>query len=187
MALLALTTLIVFILTLYSIRSMDLPEFKDVSNTDEVECHYENHTAGDLRVMTFNIWYNGKQVDDGIEKIAKHINIVNPDAVCLQEVSTLHDLDRILDAAGEKWNAVSKPSVYADVAIMTRHQILNETFISGKFVGATIESENGRKIRIVNGHLQYKMYGIYAAFNKLVTNISQIMDGEINPQNFSTF
>jgi len=37
-----------------------------------------------LRVMTFNLWVSGANVKDGLGKIAKHINKVNPDIVALQ-------------------------------------------------------------------------------------------------------
>ncbi len=37
-----------------------------------------------LRVMTFNIWMSGAEVDDGMKKIAAHIKHVNPDIVALQ-------------------------------------------------------------------------------------------------------
>lgn len=184
---LPITTLILLLLTLNSIKSQNLNGFEKNSNNDQLECHYENVTTGDLRIMTFNIWFNGKKVDNGINKIAKHINTINPDVACLQEVATLHCLDKTLEAVGETWSAIAKPSIYSDVAIMTKHKILDETFIAGKFIGAAIETNNGRKIRIVNGHLQYKTFGTYPALNKLVTNASQFTDGEMSPQNYSMF
>lgn len=176
----AIAIIILLFFALHSTKSQNSNVFE---KDDDLECRYENITAGDLRIMTFNIWYNGKKVDDGIKKIAKHINIINPDAVCLQEVATVHDLDKILEAA-EGWNAVSKPTIYTDVAIMSKHNILDETFVAGKFIGAAIETKNGKKIRVVNGHLQFKT-GPYSAFNKLVTNISQLAEGENYPKNHS--
>jgi hypothetical protein len=44
-------------------------------------------TERPLRVMSFNLWYSGKKVENGIEKIAKHIRIVDPDIVGLQVLS----------------------------------------------------------------------------------------------------
>ena len=37
-----------------------------------------------LRVMTFNIWRSGTQVQNGLYKVAKHVRIVDPDIVALQ-------------------------------------------------------------------------------------------------------
>ena len=35
-------------------------------------------------VMTFNTYRCGIYFDDGMQKIVKHVNLVNPDAVCFQ-------------------------------------------------------------------------------------------------------
>jgi hypothetical protein len=43
---------------------------------------YKNGTS--LRVMTFNIWYGGSKVENGIQKIAKHIKFIDPDVVAIQ-------------------------------------------------------------------------------------------------------
>jgi hypothetical protein len=37
-----------------------------------------------IRVMTFNIWKNGSQVENGLAKIVKHIKFINPDIVAIQ-------------------------------------------------------------------------------------------------------
>lgn len=50
----------------------------------KVPCSYSKVKPGDIRVMTFNLWLSGDRVVDGVEKIAKHINLLDPDVVCLQ-------------------------------------------------------------------------------------------------------
>lgn len=55
----------------------------------ETSCSYSEVKPGDVRIMTFNLWYGGDKVVDGINKIAKHINLLEPDAVCLQVVALL--------------------------------------------------------------------------------------------------
>lgn len=68
---------------------------------------------------------------------------------------------------------------YPDTAILTKHKInYKETAFFETGVGAEIKLENGLKVRFVCVHLDYKSYGPYAAFNKLVTNVSQILAGE---------
>lgn len=37
-----------------------------------------------LRIMTFNIWKSGTEVENGLYKVAKHIRIIDPDIVALQ-------------------------------------------------------------------------------------------------------
>jgi hypothetical protein len=44
-------------------------------------CH---HHACALRVMTFNTWHYGTMVENGLQKIAKHINRLSPDIVSFQ-------------------------------------------------------------------------------------------------------
>ncbi len=41
-------------------------------------------TSTVIRVMTFNIWLSGQEVTDGLQKIAKHIKLVDADVVALQ-------------------------------------------------------------------------------------------------------
>lgn len=37
-----------------------------------------------LRIMTMNIWNSGAHVKDGLHKVAKHIQLLDPDIVALQ-------------------------------------------------------------------------------------------------------
>ena len=37
-----------------------------------------------IRVMTFNVWLCGTQVKQGLDKIAKHIKMIDPDVVALE-------------------------------------------------------------------------------------------------------
>lgn len=40
--------------------------------------------ATNLRIMTFNTWLSGARVENGLQKIAKHIGQLQPDIVALQ-------------------------------------------------------------------------------------------------------
>jgi hypothetical protein len=42
-----------------------------------------------LRLMTFNTWNLGRNVNEGPKKIAKHIEFVNPDIVGIQVSSAI--------------------------------------------------------------------------------------------------
>ena len=48
------------------------------------ENKFEKRAYLPLRIMTFNIWNSGANVEDGLYKIAKHIRIIDPDIVALQ-------------------------------------------------------------------------------------------------------
>ena len=43
-----------------------------------------------LRVLTFNVWLSGTNVENGLQKIVKHIKFLQPDIVALQVSSDLH-------------------------------------------------------------------------------------------------
>lgn len=76
-----------------------------------------------------------------------------------QEVSNIHKMDEIIIASGSRWRGTGTAAQYTDIAVMTRHQILqNETFAVRAFVGAPIDV-NGKLIRVVSGHLAYRSYG----------------------------
>ncbi|CAK5122072.1 unnamed protein product [Meloidogyne enterolobii] len=81
-----------------------------------------------LRVMTFNLWVSGANVKDGLEKIAKHINKVNPDIVALQEVRTLETAEKLIELLEPaKWQYRQHPLVlYPDTAILTKHQFIDD-------------------------------------------------------------
>ncbi|VDL78036.1 unnamed protein product [Nippostrongylus brasiliensis] len=103
--------------------------------------------SGVLRVMTFNIWLSGASVHNGLHKIAKHIRLVNPDIVALQEVEDVYVIGNLTEMLGEPWIGIHHQNrSLPDTGILTRHEYLS--------------------------------YGPYAAYNKMVTSIDQILAGE---------
>lgn len=40
--------------------------------------------ATNLTIMTFNTWITGNNVENGMEKIVKHIKLISPDVIALQ-------------------------------------------------------------------------------------------------------
>ncbi|CAI2353682.1 unnamed protein product [Caenorhabditis sp. 36 PRJEB53466] len=141
---------------------------------------HSTHSSGSaVRLMTFNIWQSGVNVENGQQKIAKHILMVNPDVVALQEVyaNVTRNLTLML---GHPWVAVEhNHPEYPDTAILTRHVVIPNTNLSASGgVGVEIMLRNGYKINVLALHLDYTSYGPYAANNKLVNRIEQIMAGE---------
>ncbi|VBB29230.1 unnamed protein product [Acanthocheilonema viteae] len=134
-----------------------------------------------ITIMTFNTWISGDNVENGMLKIAKHIKLINPDIVALQEVHDTDHLNHLVKEMGIGWTAATTTYSYPDTAILTKHKLINQSLhqIShGMGVKVRIESAN-RTIHVWNLHLDYQSYGPYAAFNKMVTKITQIMAGEM--------
>jgi hypothetical protein len=61
--------------------NMKINEKKTIKETKMEDVNFE---FGLLRVMTFNTWFGGQYVEDGVEKIVKHIHHVDADIVLLQ-------------------------------------------------------------------------------------------------------
>lgn len=142
-----------------------------------------------IRVMTFNIWNSGINVENGLFKIAKHILYVYPDIVALEEVVSQEALLNLTKYLGPEWSSIGRNMSRPDSAVLTRHEMLK----GNRTEKNTPAEENGStrakiKLSLSNGqtivvnfwalHLDYHDYGPYAACNKLVTNAYQIDAGE---------
>uniref|UniRef100_A0AC34G2A0 Endonuclease/exonuclease/phosphatase domain-containing protein n=1 Tax=Panagrolaimus sp. ES5 TaxID=591445 RepID=A0AC34G2A0_9BILA len=85
---------------------------------------YESKNGTHLRIMTFNTWIFGEHVIDGLNKIAKHIKLVEPDIVALQEVQTREAFEKLLEILGPDWSGTTSPSTTnSNVAIATIHKV----------------------------------------------------------------
>ncbi|EFP05876.1 hypothetical protein CRE_27203 [Caenorhabditis remanei] len=149
-----------------------------LSFTSSSYSSYYTTSQNGIRLMTFNIWQSGANVENGQQKIAKHILMVNPDVVALQEVyaNVTRNLTLML---GHPWVAVDRNHEYPDTAILTRHVVVPNTNLSTSGgVGAKIMLRTGYMIHFWSLHLDYTSYGPYAANNKLVNKLDQIMAGE---------
>ena len=67
------------LLFVHSTTTLALPGFAKLKMSGQ-----EGAQQRQLRVMTFNIWVSGANVEKGMEKIAKHILAVDPDIVAIQ-------------------------------------------------------------------------------------------------------
>uniref|UniRef100_A0A914D7C3 Endonuclease/exonuclease/phosphatase domain-containing protein n=1 Tax=Acrobeloides nanus TaxID=290746 RepID=A0A914D7C3_9BILA len=132
--------------------------------------------------MTFNIWKDGTQVENGLAKIVKHIKFINPDIVAIQELKHQETLENITNLLGSEWTGIYNTvnDTYPDNAIITKHQILDNTVSQVvKGIGTDIQLNTGHVISFWGLHLYYLSYGPYAAQNKLVTKHEQLMKGEM--------
>ncbi|CAJ0590609.1 unnamed protein product [Cylicocyclus nassatus] len=135
---------------------------------------------GVLRVMTFNIWLSGASVHNGLQKIAKHIALVNPDIVALQEVENVHVIGNLTQMLGGTWTGINhRNTTLPDTAILTRHEIHPHSYADvSKGVGVKILVDQWYFVNFWSLHLDYLAFGPYAAYNKMVTSVDQIMAGE---------
>uniref|UniRef100_A0A7E4VIV0 Endo/exonuclease/phosphatase domain-containing protein n=1 Tax=Panagrellus redivivus TaxID=6233 RepID=A0A7E4VIV0_PANRE len=134
-----------------------------------------------LRAMTFNLWLAGDNVVGGAYKIAKHIRIVDPDVVALQEVQYKTTLDELLDKLGPGYSGFAiHESPDSNIAIITKHLIDYSSMVhTVESIGFKITlSESNKSIHFYSLHLDHKSYGPYAANFKNVKNISIIERGE---------
>ncbi|KAH7700135.1 Protein F14F9.5 [Aphelenchoides avenae] len=136
-----------------------------------------------LRIMSFNIWVSGENVQDGLYKVAKHIRLVDPDIVALQEVMTAEVFTNLTRLLGPQWTGViNTQSGYPDAGIFTKHKLISEE--KGqvkKGVGVPVKIRKGSAsitINLWSLHLEWSCYGPYAANNKQARHASQIMSGE---------
>uniref|UniRef100_A0AC34FA71 Endonuclease/exonuclease/phosphatase domain-containing protein n=1 Tax=Panagrolaimus sp. ES5 TaxID=591445 RepID=A0AC34FA71_9BILA len=135
-----------------------------------------------LRILTFNTWYFGKKVENGLDKIVKHIKLLKPDIVALQEIQTASLFKEFLKKLGTEWSGITTPNEYPDIGIITKHTIDDKTLSitpCNKSMGVNIQLKNSSEIISFWGmHLDHHSYGPYAANNRLVTKMEQIFSGE---------
>lgn len=112
-----------------------------------------------LTVMSYNVWKNWSQVDDGFRKGIDSIKASGADIVGLQEASP-ELADRIADSMG--WFRGGKSGGSAQ--IVSRFPI-GETMAIDRLGGAVIRISDKpkREIVVFNCHLDYLFYGPYAA------------------------
>lgn len=142
-----------------------------------------------LRVMSFNLWQSGANVQDGLAKIAKHILAVNPDIAALEEVESAEILTNLTALLGPGWvSKCNDNEAYPDMGVVTRHKFLTTNDSTAHHLW-----ENGglrTKIQIIASggqqiitnfwalHLAYETYGPYVACNKNVNDAFQIEAAE---------
>ncbi|KAK6019013.1 hypothetical protein OSTOST_15367, partial [Ostertagia ostertagi] len=143
-------------------------------------CSYAGLVSGVLRVMTFIFGLSGASVNNGLQKIAKHILLVNPDIVALQEVENEHVVGNLTQMLGEEWVGVHHTNrTPPDTAILTRHEFHPHSYTdTSTGIGIRILVDSLFFVNFWSVHLDYLSYGPYAAYNKMVTSMDQILAGE---------
>lgn len=131
-----------------------------------------------MRVLQFNIWMEGAEVDDGLRKIVDVIISSNVEVVAMSEVRNYHwkDLhDRLKAALGEKGHVfhghfLREDSAANDVGLLSKYPISHAEVVakitsdeSSKMVAYHLDAPNlgelGRVV-IVTAHLGWKHYAL---------------------------
>ncbi|KHJ97620.1 hypothetical protein OESDEN_02399 [Oesophagostomum dentatum] len=99
------------------------------------------------------------------------------------EVEDIHVLGNLTQMLGEKWTGMYHQNrSIPDTAVLTRHDIHRHSYaFTGNGMGIRILVDSTYFVNVWSMHLDYLAYGPYAAFNKLVTSVDQILAGE-NPR-----
>ncbi len=115
--------------------------------------------AADFTIMSFNVWKQGSQVEDGFNKEISAIREAKADIVCLQE-STPEHARKVAEALG--WQQAGPGSGTAQ--IVTRHKVV-DAFQTLRCAAARIlvSDQPRQEIVVFNCHLDHRFYGPYAA------------------------
>lgn len=130
----------------------------------EANVHIEVQRAGQehvgrLNVMTYNMWKEWSQVNNGFQKGVSSIVQGGADVIGMQETST-SQAQSVADELG--WYRATNAT--GSTQIVSRYPIV-QTFSAGIGIGARIRLATSplREINMVNCHLDYQYYGPYAA------------------------
>jgi endonuclease/exonuclease/phosphatase family metal-dependent hydrolase len=123
--------------------------------------------ADDSRVtlMSYNVWKSWSQVDDGFRKGIESIKASGADIIGIQEASP-ELADRIAGELG--WFRAERSN--GSTQIVSRFPIV-ESMAIDRLGGARIRisQKPGREIIVFNCHLDYRVYGPYAAMKSGAT------------------
>lgn len=111
--------------------------------------------SSSIRIMSFNIWHDGKAGKLPLKQTAKVIQMGKADIVGLQEVKK--NAEAIADMLG--WHYIQQGS---DTAILSRFEILGTT---KKKFGVKIRTDAGNIIYVFNVHLMHAPYQPYQLLN----------------------
>jgi len=140
-----------------------------------------------LRLMTFNLWNSGDNVENGLNKIAKHILDVNPDIAALEEVNDLDTLMDLLAILGPDWSGKTNNQSYSDTGIITRHVLLptNESMeplwdhgATRAHIKLTGQNQQSQVVSFYSCHLNAATYGPYVACSTLANESLYITAAE---------
>jgi hypothetical protein len=119
-----------------------------------------------LQVLQFNIWQEGKMVDDGFEKIVDAIIASRADVVAFSEVTNSQGdwHERVIKRLREKGHTFYGRNAGGDVGLISRYPVVrtDEIYTDHNSTRAFyLELPNKEQVLVCSVHLDYKHYGVY--------------------------
>ncbi len=140
-----------------------------------------------IRMLSFNIWQEGTQVTNGLEKIRDVILAVDPDVVCFAEVRNYSGdwTTKILEALSAEGKNYHGHFYGGDVSLISKYPILSGEVVyngNGSVVNYRLEAPS-TEIVVGCAHLDYTYYACYLprGYNGGDPDWSMIDDGTGNP------
>ncbi|WKY13260.1 hypothetical protein Q1695_004239 [Nippostrongylus brasiliensis] len=115
--------------------------------------------------MTFNTWNAGRNVNDGLRKVAKHIDAVAPDLVALQDMDSKASLKTLLSHLEHRYMGVTTKAG-SPVAILTKYKYDPHLIAETKNgIGVRIDVDSWMYIHFWSVQLPFDNYGPHLLFN----------------------
>ncbi|RII19809.1 Endonuclease/Exonuclease/phosphatase family protein [Streptomyces sp. YIM 130001] len=145
------------------------------TTTASAQAGPDRAAAGELRVLTMNLWHGGAQVNDGLDKQVAVIEKHRPDVVGLQETSGHAAKDLAERLGWDHWQSDGS------LGVISRHPITSDAETIGGGAGAgvriRIDESTGQEVELWTAHLGYTPYGPYdACFDQMP--VDTIMERE---------
>lgn len=115
----------------------------------------------ELKVMSWNLWYGGTQVDGGREKQLKFMLDSNVDIVGMQETYSTSARELAQALGWDYYQAGYDMGIISRYPIVSRGPLPEESGLAG--ITARIRLDESRDLVIWNAHLGYTPYGPYDA------------------------
>ncbi|KAI1700041.1 endonuclease/Exonuclease/phosphatase family domain-containing protein [Ditylenchus destructor] len=162
--------------------------FSIVTEVPTTECSCDIPKPNSFRAMTFNMWKNGDKVDNGLSKVIHQIMDVNPDIASLQEITSLSNLDKMIDElknkTGVHWEGKAAHAGYPNVGILTKHKILKvvaeKSEGKGYYIAADIAVNQNLTVSFWAHWNDYKYMGPVEVYKKTIVDNSTMMKNEKN-------
>ncbi len=113
-------------------------------------------TIDEFTVLQLNIWHQGTQIPEGIERIADVIEETGADVIMLSEAgSAAKSISRELNSRGLETSSKST----LDAGVVSRFPITESSAADG-FARAVLDL-GGQEVAVYSGHLEYRYYANY--------------------------
>ena len=132
--------------------------------------HAAENTAPMFNVLQFNVWHEGTQVSNGLEKICDVIVASKVDVVCFSEVRNYKQEDwttKVVEMLKKKGQTFYGKYAGGDVGLVSKFPITESIPVfdqskgdSGSIIAWRLAVDEKRSAIVASAHLDYKEYGM---------------------------